>query len=318
MQNMAEITEKARQAQCLDIERTQAYNEELKRQQLMAIFSSNYSFNIDDLEITDIEGMENIEVPVENDNPTSGDVENENFIDVDSQPQTQAQSSQTIKTESIISQNQQQTLQSNNQQLTYTNPNSRSIPNSKSQGSSLQYISSHSLIKQGQPGQGISSSQNSSQIKQDKLASSKSNSVIMGKSEDSRSRILSSNSKSNSMLMNNKNENESRSKIMRMNSKHSSMSIVSNTQMTINSKQNSQKLIGSEVFELVRDTSQSRDKNIERNNSYNLIKENSVKHLIKEEDEDEVKALNESIVSKPVYVNYQISQPNILGMIIIY
>ncbi|OUM58392.1 hypothetical protein PIROE2DRAFT_64437 [Piromyces sp. E2] len=324
MQNMSEITEKARQAQCLDHERTQAYNEELKRQQIMAIFSSNYSFNIDDLEIVEgNEGNENGETTEVN-NQTSVDEDSENVIDM-ADSRLQSQSSQTMKTDrismntsnSVLCQNQQQTIPSNNQQLVYTNPNSRSIPNSKSQGSSLKYISSHSLIKQGPQGISPPTSSHSSQIKQDKLANSKSNSLIMGRSEDSRSRMFTSNSKSNSMLMNNKNENESRSKIMRMNSKHSSISIISNTQMAF-SKQNSQKIVGSEVFELVRDTSVS-NKNIERNNSYNFIKETSTRHLIREEEEDEIKALNENVVdSRPVFGNYQISQPNILGKFIYY
>jgi len=306
MQNMSEITEKARQAQCLNNEKTQAYIEETRRQQIMAIFSSNYSFNIDDLEIQ--EGDEvgdgnEMMISAANSSPyieamVDEDGE-ENLLDIESRLQNQ--SNQTAKMDrmsimtsnSIISQNQQQTLLQSNNQFVYTNPNSRSIPNSKSQVSSLKYISSHSLVRPGQQGQVSNSSHSSQQIRQSKAAISQSNSTVMGKGgEDSRSKSI-----SNSL---NKNENESKGKIVKGNSKHSSISVISNNNQNSSSKQNSQKLLGSEIFELSKDTSMSKESNVSRNNSN--------KPLIKEEDEEEIIPLNKEDVIK-----HQISQPNMLG-----
>jgi len=65
IQNMAEIKEKAKQAQILENEKTQAYNEELKMRQLQWIFSDDYSFNIDDLEISP-ENQEEMDIELEN------------------------------------------------------------------------------------------------------------------------------------------------------------------------------------------------------------------------------------------------------------
>jgi len=421
MQNMTEITEKAKQAQFMDNEQTRLYNEELKRKQLEEIFSDDYSFKIDDLNLEN-NGEEINPLEGEGGDPNGGGIVGQNSgIDViadgsdallmDMESRTQNQSSQTMRTgdrismntsNSIIYQNQQQSLQSNNQQLVYTNPNSRSIPNSKSQASSLKYISSHSLVnKQNLVGvsqqQGSQSSQgsqqqirsnngasnpnnnNNSQMRRSTtMETSKSNSIVLSNNKnnnesDSRNRMNSSksnsisispkngsgggggsggeneqrnskmmNSKSNSIIMSPMNgENELRNSrmmnsksnsiimsqkngegiIKRVNSKHSSrsVSVISNAQaINPSSKHNSQKiLLGSEVFEL-RDSSTTKEKVIERNSSYNLIKENSAKHLILEEDEDDIRALNNgshlavNTEVTPKVTNYQISQPNIL------
>jgi len=407
---MAEITEKAKQAQIMDNEQTRLYNEELKRKQLEEIFSDDYSFNIDDLNLEN-NGEEMNPVEGGGVDPNGGGIIGQNSgIDVitdgseallmDMESRAQNQSSQTMRTvdrismntsNSIIYQNQQQSLQSNNQQLVYTNPNSRSIPNSKSQTSSLKYISSHSLVnkqflvsvsqQQGsQSSQGsqqqvksnngannpnnnnnnnnsqmrrsmetsksnsivLSNNKNNESESRNRMNSSKSNSIIMspknGEGELRNSRMM--NSKSNSIVMPSKNgEGELRNSrmmnsksnsivmsqkngegiIKRVNSKHSSrsVSVISNIQVA--SKHNSQKLLGPEILDLVRDSSTTKEKVIERNSSYNIIKENSAKHLILEENEDDIKALNSGShlavnnETTPKVINYQISQPNILG-----
>ena len=383
---MAEITEKAKQAQIMDNEQTRLYNEELKRKQLEEIFSDDYSFNIDDLNLEN-NGEEMNPVEGGGVDPNGGGIIGQNSgIDVitdgseallmDMESRAQNQSSQTMRTvdrismntsNSIIYQNQQQSLQSNNQQLVYTNPNSRSIPNSKSQTSSLKYISSHSLVNkqflvsvsQQQGSQSSQGSQqqvksnngannpnnnnnnNNSQMRRS-METSKSNSIVLSnnKNNESESRNRMNSSKSNSIIMSPKNgEGELRNSrmmnsksnsivmsqkngegiIKRVNSKHSSrsVSVISNIQVA--SKHNSQKLLGPEILDLVRDSSTTKEKVIERNSSYNIIKENSAKHLILEENEDDIKALNSGShlavnnETTPKVINYQISQPNILG-----